>query len=85
MIYLKDVVYAVSGLVKKEVFWKTALQFSDKITTKDNTELNDKGIFLNKLKNMFIAKLKGIDTIEQAEKFRNFYLKIKQPRHSEKE
>jgi len=59
MIYLKDVVYAVSGLVKKEVFWKTALQLSDKITTKDNTELNDKGIFLNKLKNMFIAKLDG--------------------------
>ena len=59
MIYLKNIVYAISGLIKKEEFWQVAIQHSDDITDIDKTTLNDWGIFLNKLKNTFIAELKG--------------------------
>lgn len=59
--------------------------------TDDNTRFNDlETIYIEKLnklqeyvieevkysKNLVLLKLKGIDTIEQAEKFRNCYLKI---------
>lgn len=58
MIYLKDVVYAVSNLFKKEEFWQVVLEECSHITVDDNG-MNDFGIFINKLKNIFIPILKG--------------------------
>lgn len=58
MIYLKDTVYAVSNLIKKEDFWRTVLDSCGSMVSCE-TELNDFGKFVEKLKNMFISRLEG--------------------------
>ena len=58
MVYLKDIVYAVSNLVRKEEFWHTVLNSCTDIFV-DKSGLNDFGKFIEKLKNMFIPKLHG--------------------------
>ena len=58
VIYLKDVVYAVSNLIKKEEFWQIVLESCEYIKA-DNEDLNDFGKFIDKLKNIFIPILKG--------------------------
>ena len=58
MIYLKDLVYAVSNLIKREEFWQVVLDECSHITV-DNSRLDDFGMFINKLKNIFIPILDG--------------------------
>ena len=58
MIYLKDLVYAVSKLLKREEFWQVVLDECSHITV-DNRGLDDFGMFINKLKNIFIPILDG--------------------------
>ncbi len=56
MIYLKNVVYAVSNLIRKEEFWQTILDSCTSISI-DETGLNDFGKFVEKFKNMYIPRL----------------------------
>lgn len=59
MVYLKNVVYAVSNLIRKEEFWQIVLDSSENISTDNDASLNDFGMFIKKLKNMFIPRLQG--------------------------
>lgn len=59
MIYLKDIVYCVSNLMKKEEFWQVVLDSSEHISVSNGQVLNDFGTFIEKLKNIFIPRLEG--------------------------
>lgn len=58
MIYLKDIVFSVSNLCKKEEFWQTVFDACTNISD-DSSRLNKFGKFVEKLKNKFISNLQG--------------------------
>lgn len=58
-IYLKDTVYALSRLCRKEEFWETVLGECKKISSINKNNPLDIGEFIRKLKNQFISKLSG--------------------------
>ena len=59
MIYLKNIVYCVSNLIKKEEFWQVGLDSCEHIAVSNRQVLNDFGTFIEKLKNIFIPRLEG--------------------------
>lgn len=56
MIYLKDLVYLISDMVKRKEFWQTVLDSCKDISDSEH-KLNDFGLFVERLKNIFIPRL----------------------------
>lgn len=56
---LKDIVFSISALFKRNEFWTVVLEECKKVSAIDETKVNDLGAFIEKLKNMFISRLDG--------------------------
>ena len=59
MIYLKNIVFSVSNLMRKEEFWQVILDSCEHISVDNGKVLNNFGTFIEKLKNVFIPRLEG--------------------------
>lgn len=70
----------LKGVIKVKPFTDDITKFNDLKTIYISIKKNLKEFEIEQVrisKNMVFLKLKGIDTIEEAENYRNFYLKVK--------
>lgn len=58
-LYLKDIVQILSNIVYSDMFWQIVLDEVDTIKEIKPNAIHDIGSFIEKLKNMFIPRLKG--------------------------
>lgn len=58
-IYLIDMVQILSDIVYSDIFWQLVLDETDTVKIIESNKINDLGSFFEKLKNMFIPRLKG--------------------------